>query len=164
MVTELGFYISCLVKSSLQQPSDPLLRGWPHDRCKAHIPLRCDFVVRRQTGHIDEALRLADRLLIERCDSLYKRIDERVEVIIGKGSIDIPIAFGQIARDVVRAQKHFERASSSHKTRQPCHGATSWHYPGPDFKVRQDRFFAARKTHVAGQGEFTSDTGCASSD
>src|SRR5436190_23884991 len=117
VISQAVFYIARVVKSSLQQHPDPLLRGWPHDRSKAHIPLRCDFVVRRQTGHVDEALRLADRLLIERCDSLYKRIDERVEVVIGKGSIDIPIAFGQIARDVVRAQKHFERASSSHQTR-----------------------------------------------
>ena len=55
-----------LVKTLLHQLLDLLLRGRPHDRGKAYIPLRCDFEVRRQTGHVGEALGFADRPLVER--------------------------------------------------------------------------------------------------
>ena len=87
MVTQSRFYISCLVKSLLHQLLDPLLRGWPHNRCKTHIPLRRDFVVRRQTGHVDESFGLADCLLVERCDAVCQRFDESIKVGIGKGRL-----------------------------------------------------------------------------
>src|SRR6266576_6383340 len=51
VVAQAVFHITRLVKTSLHQLLDPLLRGRPQDRGKAHIPLRCDFEIRRQTGH-----------------------------------------------------------------------------------------------------------------
>src|SRR6516225_3636155 len=68
VISQTAFHITRLVKSLLHQLLDSLLRGRPHDRGKAHIPLRCNFVVRRQTGDVGEALGLADRPLVERCD------------------------------------------------------------------------------------------------
>src|SRR6266481_5071314 len=70
----------------------------------------------------------------------------------------------QIARDVVGPRKHFQCASASHQTRQPCHWTTSRHHTSPNFKMRQYCFLAAGETHVAGQGKFASVTGRAPSD
>src|SRR3989454_4477504 len=80
VISQAVFHITRLVKSLLHQLLDPLLRGRPHDRGKAHIPLWCDFEVRRQTGHVDEALGLADRPLVERCDAGCEGLDKPVEV------------------------------------------------------------------------------------
>src|SRR5215469_1952750 len=66
VISQTVFHITRFVKTSLHQLIDPLLRGRSHDRRKAHIPLWCDFIVRRQTGHVSEALGLADRPLVER--------------------------------------------------------------------------------------------------
>src|SRR5262249_22524116 len=80
VISQAVFHIARLVKASLHQPLDPLLRGRPHNRGKAYIPLRRDFVVRRQTGDVDEALGLADRSFVEGCDAGCERLDKRVEV------------------------------------------------------------------------------------
>src|SRR6266850_2485149 len=68
VVSQTVFYIARLVKALLHQLFDSVLRGRPHDRGKGHIPLRCDFVVRWQTRHVDKALCFADRALVERRD------------------------------------------------------------------------------------------------
>src|SRR5262245_41727872 len=60
--------IAGLLQSALEQLSDPLLRGWPRYRCETHSPLRCDFIVGWQAGHVDEPLGLPDRLLVECSD------------------------------------------------------------------------------------------------
>src|SRR5438445_732429 len=75
-------HITGLVKSLVHQLLDPLLCGRPHDRGKTHIPLRCDFVVGRQAGHVGEALGLADRPLVERCDAGCEVLDKRIKVSI----------------------------------------------------------------------------------
>src|SRR5262245_11986256 len=84
VISQAILHITRLVEASLHQLLDPLLSGRPHDRGKAHIPLRSDFEVRRQTGYVDEALGLADRPLIERRDASCKGLDKRVEVGIRK--------------------------------------------------------------------------------
>src|SRR5260370_25740878 len=61
-------------------------------------------------------------------------------------------------RNVGRAREHFQGASSSDQTRQPCHRPASGHHTGPDFKLRQDGFFAARETHVTGQRKLAPNT------
>src|SRR6266446_5386101 len=65
VVSQSIFDIARLVEPELHQPPDPLLRRRPSDGSEAHIPFRCDFEVRRQTRDVDEALGLADRLLVE---------------------------------------------------------------------------------------------------
>src|SRR5436189_2073621 len=69
VIAQAILHITGLVKSLLHQLLDPFLCGRPHDRGNTHIPLLCDFKVRRQTGHVDEALGLAERPLVERCDA-----------------------------------------------------------------------------------------------
>src|SRR4029077_1713020 len=80
VISQAGFHVARPVTYPLHQHLDPLLRGRAHDRRNAYIPLRRDFEVRRQTGHIGEALRLADRPLVERCDASCERVDKRVEL------------------------------------------------------------------------------------
>src|SRR4029077_8446220 len=80
VIAQAILHITGLVKSLVHQLLDPLLCGRPHDRRKAHVPLRCDFEVRRQAGHVGETLGLADRPLVERCDAGCEGLDERVEV------------------------------------------------------------------------------------
>src|SRR5882762_11705380 len=65
VVSQSIFDIARPVESQLHQHPDPLLRRRASDRCEAHIPFRCNFEVRRQTRDVDEALGLADHLLVE---------------------------------------------------------------------------------------------------
>jgi len=48
----------------------------------------------------------------------------------------LTVAFGQVAGNVVGAQKHFERAASSDQTRQPRHWTAAGHNAGANFEVR----------------------------
>src|SRR5437762_6411635 len=82
VIAQAVLHITRLVKSQVHQLLDPLLCGRPHDRGKTHIPLRRDFKVRRQTGHVDEALGLAERPLVERCDAGCDVLDKPVEFTI----------------------------------------------------------------------------------
>src|SRR5215510_9810230 len=66
VISQAVLHIARLVKPPLHQLFDPLLRGRPHDRGKAHVPFRSDLEVGRQTCHVGEALGLADRPLVER--------------------------------------------------------------------------------------------------
>src|SRR5215467_4830433 len=80
VVAQAIFHVSRLVKALVQEAADSRLSGRSHDGGKAYVPLRCDLVVRRQTGDVGEALRLADRPLVERCDAVCQPIDELVEI------------------------------------------------------------------------------------
>src|SRR2546423_6258440 len=82
VIAQAVLHITRLVKSLIHQLLDSLLCGRPHDRGKTHIPLRRDFEVRWQTGHVGEALGLADRPLVERCDAGCERLDKRIKVSI----------------------------------------------------------------------------------
>src|ERR1051326_2611984 len=82
VVAQAVLYITSLVKSLLHQLLDPLLCGRPYDRGKTHIPLRGDFVVGRQAGHVDEALCFADRTFVERCDAGCEGLDKRIKLSI----------------------------------------------------------------------------------
>src|SRR5262249_11926227 len=96
VMSQTVFYISRFVKASLHQFLDPLLRGRAHDRGKAHIPLGCNFEVRRQAGHVDEVFGLGDRPLVERCDPGCERVHKPVEVRIGQRPLDLSLKFVQI--------------------------------------------------------------------
>src|SRR2546421_10625135 len=80
VIAQAVLHITRLVKSQVHQLLDPLLCGRSHDRGNTHIPLRCDFKVRRQTGHVDEALGLADRPFVERCDAGCEGLDKTIKV------------------------------------------------------------------------------------
>src|SRR5258708_16369524 len=80
VVAKPALHVSSLVKTAFQQHLDPLLRGRSSDRGEAHVPLRRDLEVRRQARYVDEALGLADRLLVELCVSGRDRLDERLDV------------------------------------------------------------------------------------
>src|SRR5882672_1674178 len=82
VIAQTVLHITGLVKSQVHQLLDPLLCGRPHDRGKTHIPLRCDFEVRWQTGHVGEALGLADRTFVERCDAGCEGLDKRIKISI----------------------------------------------------------------------------------
>src|SRR5712691_6282312 len=152
------FCIAGFAKASPNQLLDPLLCGWSCHRSKARVPPGFDFDIRRQTSDVDKAPGIRDCPFVEGGDSGGKRIDKSVKVSIRQRPIHIAIELGQVAWDVVCAQNHFQGAPSSHETRQLRHGATARHQAGANFKLRQDGFFATRKTHVASKGKLTSHT------
>src|SRR5712691_3721560 len=157
-ISQAIFCIAGFAKASPNQVLDPLLCGWSCHRSKARVPPGFDFDIRRQTSDVDKAPGIRDCPFVEGGDSGGKRIDKSVEVSIRQRPIHIAIELGQVAWDVVCAQNHFQSAPSSHETRQLRHWATTRHKTGPNFKLRQNGFFAAGKTHVAGQGKLTSHT------
>src|SRR6266436_558540 len=156
--SQVIFCIAGFAKASSNQLLDPLLCGWSCHRGDASVPPGFDFDIRRQTSDVDKAPCIHDCPFVEGGDSAGKRIDKSVKVSIRQRPIHIAIELGQVAWDVVCAQNHFQSAPSSHETRQLRHGATTRHKTGANFKLRQNGFFAAGKTHVAGQGKLASHT------
>src|SRR5262249_16848882 len=112
VITQALFYITGFVKAALQQGLDPVLCCWPHDRGKTHIPLGCYFVIRRQTGHVNETFGLADGALVERCNAGCEILDKRVELGIRQRPVHVSISFGEVPRNVVCPKEHFQRTSS----------------------------------------------------
>src|SRR4051794_4424343 len=157
-ISQAIFCIAGFAKASPNQLLDPLLCGWPCHGSNAGVPPGFDFDIRRQTSDVDKAPGIHDCPFVEGRDSAGERIDKSVEVGIRQRPIHITIELGQVAWDVVCAQNHFQSAPSSHETRQLRHGATTRDETGANFKLRQDGFFAAGKTHVAGQGKLASHT------
>src|SRR6266478_720891 len=156
--SQVIFCIAGFAKAPPNQLLDPLLCGWPCHGSNARVPPGFNFDIRRHTSEIDKAPGIHDCAFVEGGDSAGERIDKSVEVSIRQRPVHIAIELGQVAWDVVRAQNHFQSAPSSHETRQLRHGATTRHKTGANFKLRQDGFFAAGKTHVAGQGKLASHT------
>src|SRR3984957_16569159 len=157
-ISQAIFCIAGFTKASPNQLLDPLLCSWSCHRSNARVPPGFDFDIRRQTSDVDKAPGIHDCPFVEGGDSGGKRVDKSVKVSIGQRPIHVAVELGQVSWDVVCAQNHFQGAPSSHKTRQLRHGATARHQTGANFKLRQDSFFAAGKTHVAGKGKLTSHT------
>src|SRR5882757_9728512 len=162
--SQVIFCIAGFAKASPNQLLDPLLCGWSCHRSNARVPAGFDFDIGRQTSDVDKASGIHDCPFVEGGDSGSKRIDKSVKVSIRQRPIHVAIELGQVAWDVVCAQDHFERAPSSHETRQLRHRATARHQTGANFKLRQDSLFATGKTHVAGEGKLTSHTSRPSTD
>jgi len=149
--SQVIFCIAGFAKASPNQLLDPLLCGWSCHRSNARVPPGFDFDIRRQTRDVDKAPGIHDCPFVEGGDSAGKRIDKSVKVSIGQRPIHVAIELGQVAWNVVRAQKYFQGAPSSHETRQLRHRTTARHQTGANFKLRQDSSFATGKTHVAGK-------------
>src|SRR6202140_3170573 len=157
-ISQAIFCIAGFAEASPNQLLDPLLCSWSCHRSNARVPPGFDFDIKRKTSDVDKAPGIHDCPFVEGGDSASKRIDKSVKVSIGQRPIHVAVELGQVSWDVVCAQNHFQGAPSSHQTRQLSHGATARHQTGANFKLRQDGFFAAGKTHVAGKGKLTPHT------
>src|SRR5262245_33193213 len=78
VISEPIFSIAVLVKASLDQCLDSLLRGWPFNRSNACIPPGSDFNIGRQTVSVDKSLDIYDCSLVEPSDSRCKRINKLI--------------------------------------------------------------------------------------
>src|SRR5262249_56299471 len=103
-------------------------------------------------------------LSIKRSTPYRERINEFIKFGVGQCTIDVAIKLGQITANIVRAQEHFQCASSAHQPRQSSHWSAAWNNAGANFPLRKDSLFATRKAHVACKCKLTSDAGCAAAD
>ena len=103
---------------------------------------------------INEILRGGDRTAIEGGDPARERIDEAVEFGVRKCAVDISVSFGGIAVEVVRAEHDFKCAAAADNKGQAFRTAAAGMYSHADFGLTQQRVFARRKAHIAGEDEF----------
>ena len=114
------------------------------------MPPGTNLDVRRQAG-VDQALGVGDRPFVELGDAGRERFYEHVEIGVGQGAINVAVGLGLLSPEVFRAQEHFEGAVSADEAGQPGHGAAAGDHPYTHLPLRDDGFFAAGETHVAGQ-------------
>src|SRR5882724_1303684 len=164
MISEPIFDIAGVMEAALHQRLESELAGGAAQRGEESVPFKRDFRIGRQACYVDQALRVSDRLLVERCDPYRQRIDKRIEFRVRQGSIDVTVTLGEFAADIVSTEQHFECTPSAHQAWQPSHRSAARHQAGTDLPLRQNGFLAARKTHVAGQRKLTSDPGRTAAD
>src|SRR5690349_11760120 len=142
--------VAWLVEALRHEGFDSILGGWSTERSDAGVPSGAEFDIRRQAG-IDEALGLADRPFVELGDAVRECFYECVEIGVGQGAIDVAVGFGLLCSDIFGTQQHLERAVAADEVGQTGHGASAGHHPDADLPLRNDGFFAAGETHVAGE-------------
>ena len=79
MVAQSGFDVPRFVKATLKQQLNSGLGCGTSQRGEKRIPLGRDLRIGRQTVHVDQSLRLGDRLLVERRDPRGESVNEPVE-------------------------------------------------------------------------------------
>src|SRR4051794_20971203 len=62
-------------------------------------------------------------------------IDEAVQLRIRKCPVDVAVALGQLAVEVVSAEQDFHGATAPQQARQPGHRTASRHKTGPDLEL-----------------------------
>src|SRR6266849_9945255 len=152
------------MEAALHQRLDSELAGGAAQRGDKSVPFKRDFRSGRQACYVDQALRVSDRLLVERCDPSRQRIDKCIEFRVRQGSIDVTVTLGEVAVNIVCAEQHFERTASADQSGQPSHRSAARHQGGTNLPLRQNGLLAARKTHVAGQRKLASDPGRTAAD
>src|SRR3954471_10847863 len=145
------------MEAARHQRLDPGLRGGPSKRGDEGVPLRCYLSIRRQACRVNQALGVCDGLLVERGNPHRQSIDEALEFGVGKGAVDVSVALGEVAADIIGAEQDFQRPTAANEARQSRHRPAARHQAGADFPLRQDSSFAARKAHVACQRELAAD-------
>ena len=130
----------------------------------ACVPFGRYFSVGGQACNIDEILRLKDCLFVERGHTHGQRLDKIIEFGVRQSAVDVAIALGQIARNVVGAKQHFQGPASPDKARQSGHRSAARHQAGTNFKMRQDGVFATGEAHIACERELASNAGRAPAD
>src|SRR6266446_5015231 len=152
------------MEAALHQRLDSELAGGAAQRGDKSVPFKRDFRIGRQACYVDQALRVSDRLLVERCDPSRQRIDKCIEFRVRQGSIDVTVTLGEVAVNIVCAEQHFECTASADQAGQPSHRSAARHQGGTNLPLRQNGLLAARKTHVAGQRKLASDSGRTTAD
>ena len=105
--------IAILLEPALQQSLDALLRFRPRQRGQKRVEAVKEPIGTWQGDLINEVLRGRDRTPIEGRDPARERVDEAVQLGVGKCSVDIPISFRGIAVEVVRAEHDFKRPTAA---------------------------------------------------
>ncbi len=159
MVAEPGFDVARFVESPLEELLDARLSGRPLQGGEERIPFGDDLRVGRQAVHVDQPLRLSEGLFVERRDSRGERVDEVVQFRVGEGPVDVPVALGEVAVDIVGAQQDFQRTAAPDQPRQPRHRAAAGDQARAHLPLRQQRLLPAGESHIAGEGELAADAG-----
>src|SRR5260221_13516407 len=117
VVSEPIFNVAWLVEATLHQFFDSRLGSGALKGGETCVPLGGNFCVWRQARNIDEAFRFGEGLFVERSNTRRQRVDKSIEFGVRQSTIDIAIKLGEIASNIVRAEQHFQRPASAHKTR-----------------------------------------------
>src|SRR3546814_15263354 len=78
-----------------------------------------------QTGDVHEALGVDDGSLVEGRDAPGEGIDKAIEIDVRQCAVDVAVALGELAADVVGPQQHLHRPAAADQARQSRHGATA---------------------------------------
>src|ERR1041385_1007439 len=152
MVCETILNIPGLVEAARDQRFDSILRDGSPERSNTRVPASAKFDVRRQAG-IDQTLGIGDRPFVELSDPGRQCLDVSVQFSIGERTVDIAVGFGLFPREVFRAQEYLKSTVSADELWQAGHRASASDHAYADLPLGDDRFFAAHKAHVAGEGD-----------
>ena len=152
------------MEPALQQSLNSLLRFRPRKRGQKRVEAVKEPIGTWQGDLINEVLRGRDRTPIEGGNPARERVDEAVQLGVGKCSVDIPISLRGIAVEVVRAEHDFKRPTAADQQGQAFRAAATGIHSHSDFGLAQPCVLARREAHVAGEDEFAARAPDAASD
>src|SRR5713101_1880899 len=107
--------VSIMLQSTLQHGSYAPLRFGPRQRGLKGVEGVQEPVGGWQRDLVNEIFRCRDGTPVERGDPARERVDEAVQLGVGKRPVDVSVSFRGVAIEVVRAENDFERPAAAHQ-------------------------------------------------
>src|SRR3984893_8319749 len=99
---------SITLQSTLQHGSNAVLGFGPRQRCSERGEGVQELVGGWQRDFVNEFLRRCECSPVEGGDPARERLDEAVQLCVGKRPVDVSISFRGVAIEVVRAENDFK--------------------------------------------------------
>src|SRR5262245_45430438 len=87
-----------------------------------------------------------------------------VELVIGDGSIDIPVLRSSGRIEVVGHKQDLQRTAATNQPRKPGHCTTAWDDTGTDLELTEHRILTRGEAQIAGEDELAAGATSASPD
>src|SRR5579863_3944203 len=95
--------------------------------------------------------------MIERGQTMCKRIDKRVELAVVQRAVYPTIALSDFGIEIVAAEHDFKRARSADQAREPFQSSAAWNQSDSNLGVAEQGALPTGEAHVAGQYELVAD-------
>src|SRR5579863_5549943 len=95
--------------------------------------------------------------MVERGQTMCKRIDKRIEVVILQRSVHPAIALSDFGIEIVAAEHDLKSARSADQAREPFERSATRNQSDSNLRVAEQGALPTGEAHVAGQHELVAD-------
>src|SRR5579862_2793278 len=95
--------------------------------------------------------------MVERGQSMCKRIDKRIEVVILQRSVHPAIALSDLGIEIVAAEHDLKCSRAANQAREPFQSSAARNQSNANLGVAEQGVLPAGEAHIAGQHELVAD-------